>query len=33
MRERRKLAENEDDDFRVMDTKQIAETLTGTIRT
>ena len=33
MRERRKLAENEDDTFNVMDTKQIAETLSGTIRT
>ncbi len=33
MRERRKLAESEDDNFHVMDTKQIAETLSGTIRT
>ncbi|SDG61838.1 ABC transporter permease [Propionivibrio dicarboxylicus] len=33
MRERRKLAEHMDDDFHVMDTKQIAETLSGTIRT
>ena len=33
MRERRKLAENETDNFNVMDTKQIAETLSGTIRT
>ena len=33
MRERRKLPENADDDFNVMDTKQIAETLSGTIRT
>jgi putative ABC transport system permease protein len=33
MRERRKLAENEDDNFNVMDTRQIAETLSGTIRT
>ncbi len=33
MRERRKLADNEDDDFNVMDTKQIAETLSGTVRT
>jgi putative ABC transport system permease protein len=33
MRERRKLAESADDDFHVMDTKQIAETLSGTIRT
>jgi putative ABC transport system permease protein len=33
MRERRKLAEHDDDDFNVMDTKQIAQTLSGTIRT
>ena len=33
MRERRKLADGEEDNFTVMDTKQIAETLTGTIRT
>lgn len=33
MRERRKLADNEDDNFNVMDTRQIAETLSGTIRT
>jgi putative ABC transport system permease protein len=33
MRERRKLAESADDDFHVMDTRQIAETLSGTIRT
>ena len=33
MRERRKLAENADDNFSIMDTKQIAETLSGTIRT
>jgi putative ABC transport system permease protein len=33
MRERRKLAENADDNFNVMDTKQIAETLSGTIGT
>jgi len=33
MRERRKLAENAEDNFNVMDTKQIAETLSGTIRT
>ena len=33
MRERRKLAENDDDNFNVMDTKQIAQTLSGTIRT
>ena len=32
MRERRNIAENEDDNFRVMDTRQIAETLTGTTR-
>ena len=32
MRERRTIAENEDDNFRVMDTRQIAETLTGTTR-
>jgi putative ABC transport system permease protein len=33
MRERRKLAEKDDDDFNVMDTKQIAQTLSGTVRT
>ncbi|GAB3431821.1 ABC transporter permease [Massilia solisilvae] len=33
LRERRRLAENEDDNFNVMDTKQIADTLSGTIRT
>ena len=33
LRERRKLAENADDNFNVMDTKQIAETLSGTIGT
>ena len=33
MRERRKLSENDEDDFHVMDTKQIAQTLSGTIRT
>ena len=33
MRERRKLAENDDDNFNVMDTKQIAQTLSGTIGT
>ena len=33
MRERRKLADNDDDNFNVMDTKQIAETLSGTIGT
>ncbi len=32
LRERRGIAENEEDDFRVMDTRQIAETLTGTTR-
>ncbi len=32
MRERRKIGENEDANFRVLDTKQIAETLTGTTR-
>ena len=33
MRERRKLPESADDDFNVMDTKQIAEALSGTVRT
>jgi putative ABC transport system permease protein len=33
LRERRKLAENDSDNFNVMDTKQIAETLSGTIGT
>ncbi|UCV03459.1 ABC transporter permease [Dechloromonas denitrificans] len=33
LRERRKLADNADDNFNVMDTKQIAETLSGTIGT
>jgi len=33
LRERRKLAEETADDFNLMDTKQIAETLSGTIRT
>ena len=33
MRERRKLAENDEDNFNVMDTKQIAEALSGTIGT
>ena len=33
MRERRKLAEKDEDNFDIMDTKQIAETLSGTIRT
>ncbi|AAZ97365.1 conserved hypothetical protein [Thiobacillus denitrificans ATCC 25259] len=32
LRERRGIADNEEDDFRVMDTRQIAETLTGTTR-
>jgi len=32
LRERRKIGETEDDDFRVMDTRQLAETLTGTTR-
>ncbi|HEX7971231.1 MAG TPA: ABC transporter permease [Thiobacillus sp.] len=32
LRERRKLGENEEDDFRVLDTRQIAETLTGTTK-
>ncbi len=32
MRERRDIAEGEDDNFTVIDTKQIAETLSGTIR-
>ena len=32
LRERRNIAENEDDDFRVMDTRQIAETLTSTAK-
>jgi putative ABC transport system permease protein len=32
MRERRRIGPAEDDDFRVMDTRQIAETLTGTTR-
>jgi putative ABC transport system permease protein len=32
MRERRNIGENEEDDFRVMDTRQIAETLTGTTK-
>ncbi len=33
LRERRKLAENDADNFNIMDTRQIAETLSGTIRT
>jgi putative ABC transport system permease protein len=32
LRERRKIGEREDDDFRVMDMRQLAETLTGTTR-
>jgi putative ABC transport system permease protein len=32
MRERRRLADNEDNNFSVFDTRQIAETLTGTIK-
>jgi putative ABC transport system permease protein len=32
MRERRRIGDGEDDNFHVMDTKQIAETLTGTTR-
>ncbi|ATE61221.1 ABC transporter permease [Thauera sinica] len=32
LRERRKIGEGEEDDFRVMDTRQIAEALTGTTR-
>ena len=32
MRERRNIGENEEDDFRVMDTRQIAETLTTTTK-
>jgi putative ABC transport system permease protein len=32
LRERRNITENEDDDFRVMDTRQIAETLTSTTK-
>jgi putative ABC transport system permease protein len=32
LRERRNIAENENDDFRVMDTRQIAETLTSTTK-
>jgi len=32
MRERRKLADNEDDNFNVLDTKQLAETLSGTTK-
>ena len=32
MRERRNIGDNEEDDFRVMDTRQIAETLTSTTK-
>jgi putative ABC transport system permease protein len=32
MRQRRRIAEREDDNFRVLDTRQIAETLTGTTK-
>jgi putative ABC transport system permease protein len=32
LRERRKLAENDDDDFNVLDTKQLADTLSGTTK-
>ncbi len=32
LRERRNIAENEEDDFRVLDTRQIAETLTSTTK-
>jgi putative ABC transport system permease protein len=32
MRERRHISEREDDNFRVLDTRQIAETLTGTTK-
>jgi putative ABC transport system permease protein len=32
LRERRKIGEREDDDFRVMDMRQLAETLTGTTK-
>ena len=32
LRERRNIGDNEDDDFRVLDTRQIAQTLTGTTR-
>lgn len=32
MRERRHISENEDDNFNVMDTKQIAETMSGTTK-
>lgn len=32
LRERRNIVQNEEDDFRVLDTRQIAETLTGTTK-
>ncbi len=32
MRERRKISENEDDNFNVLDTRQIADTMSGTTR-
>ncbi|HET8730400.1 MAG TPA: ABC transporter permease [Moraxellaceae bacterium] len=32
LRERRNITENEDDNFRIMDTRQIAETMTGTTK-
>jgi putative ABC transport system permease protein len=32
LRERRKIGPNEEDDFRVLDTRQLAETLTGTTK-
>ena len=32
LRERRRIGQNEEDDFRVLDTRQIAQTLTGTTR-
>ncbi|MBN1961791.1 MAG: ABC transporter permease [Deltaproteobacteria bacterium] len=32
LRERRKLAPSEDDDFRILDTRQLAETFTGTTK-
>jgi putative ABC transport system permease protein len=32
LRERRKLAENDEDNFNIMDTRQIADTLSGTTR-
>jgi len=32
LRERRRIGETEDDDFRILDTRQLAETLTGTTR-